>query len=134
MFSFFKRLSGTDASNSTPEATFPPSSHESSRSLEQPAPVKLLVIQEDNYHWAAIFSGRTLPSGRPITVVQTSWKDLHVGPVSNTIARRRPDPSEPAAVPPSRERGERKERAGKLQRPRHRPRWREGTTIRAAMG
>lgn len=42
------------------------------------SPVRLLVIQADDYDWPAILKGTTLADGRPIVVYQTGWPDIHV--------------------------------------------------------
>jgi glutathione synthase/RimK-type ligase-like ATP-grasp enzyme len=43
----------------------------------------LLVIQSDAYDWEKIFGGCTLRDGRTISVVQTGWKSIAVGPCEN---------------------------------------------------
>ncbi|CAJ1364455.1 unnamed protein product [Effrenium voratum] len=50
-------------------------------------PVKLLVIQADDYDWPVILKGATLADGRPIAVYQTGWPDLHVHASTYSSAR-----------------------------------------------
>lgn len=41
-------------------------------------PVKLLVLQADDYDWPTIMRGAKLADGRPIVVYQTGWPDIQV--------------------------------------------------------
>eukprot|EP01063_Lacrimia_lanifica_P035676 TRINITY_DN6882_c0_g1_i1.p1 TRINITY_DN6882_c0_g1~~TRINITY_DN6882_c0_g1_i1.p1 ORF type:complete len:460 (+),score=164.74 TRINITY_DN6882_c0_g1_i1:48-1382(+) len=47
-------------------------------------PLQLLVIQSDAYDWGAIMAARRARDGRAVRVVQTSWRDLLVGPCGST--------------------------------------------------
>eukprot|EP00435_Cladocopium_sp_Y103_P062567 s406_g24.t1 len=61
--------SSDDATNHAPDARA--AREEGSR------PVRLLVIQADDYDWPVILKGVTLADGRPIVVYQTGWPDIH---------------------------------------------------------
>eukprot|EP00440_Ansanella_granifera_P071887 gb/GFBE01078012.1/.p1 GENE.gb/GFBE01078012.1/~~gb/GFBE01078012.1/.p1 ORF type:complete len:349 (+),score=79.94 gb/GFBE01078012.1/:1-1047(+) len=50
-------------------------------------PVKLLVIQADDYDWPTILKGATLKDGRPIVVYQTGWPDIGVHADTYSSAR-----------------------------------------------
>lgn len=41
-------------------------------------PATLLVLQSDSYDWPTILKDATLHDGRPLTVVQCGWADIHV--------------------------------------------------------
>lgn len=113
----FSWLTGT-SSNDVAESGANVSSHSAAQPAAGASPspsLHLLVIQEDNYDWCEILTacgakplnprfpdilqllpelaagaGATAGGGvaRVMRVVQTSWKDLHVGPATNQIDRR----------------------------------------------
>jgi len=50
-------------------------------------PVRLLVIQADDYDWPVILKGARIKNGRPIVVYQTGWPDIHVHASTYSSAR-----------------------------------------------
>eukprot|EP00999_Lentomonas_sp_LEN2_P000791 NODE_178_length_1989_cov_17.357680_g154_i0.p1 GENE.NODE_178_length_1989_cov_17.357680_g154_i0~~NODE_178_length_1989_cov_17.357680_g154_i0.p1 ORF type:complete len:354 (-),score=57.24 NODE_178_length_1989_cov_17.357680_g154_i0:844-1905(-) len=50
---------------------------------EKKRTINLLVIQADDYDWPEIFKDCTLSDGSTITIRQTGWNDILVGPCDN---------------------------------------------------